>query len=78
MSTPKIPDSLIAEAQRVWGYFPFMRCWVAVKGTSTDVFCRATARRAQHLVRLGWSVYEMERVAPNPLTSPDKEGAPVA
>lgn len=50
-----------AEAARRWAYFPFRRCWIAIRGTEYDVILKADARVANAMARDGWQVFELSR-----------------
>jgi hypothetical protein len=60
-AVPTVPQSLIDEAARMWGFFPFRNCYVAMKGNEHEIILKPTAHRAGKLAREGWFVVQMQR-----------------
>jgi hypothetical protein len=58
----EVTQEMLNEATQIWSYLPYRQCWIAQKdGEHFRIVCEATARRANILIRDGWSVYKLVR-----------------
>jgi len=63
--TVDIPDPTpeqIEQARRAWQYFPYRKCFIALKtGEDMQIILKPTAHYAGKLAREGWTVRELFR-----------------
>ena len=59
---PDITAEQIEQARRQWQYFPYRKCFVALKhGEDMQIILKPTAHYAGKLAREGWTVRELHR-----------------